>query len=46
MITIPVIKTRNIKATKCMSVLKPQEASLRMPSTGCRKRSPHDSWLK
>jgi len=42
MSTIPVIKTRNIKATKCMSALKTQEASLRIPSTGCRERSPYN----
>jgi len=43
---IPVIKTRNIKAVKCMSALNPQETSPRIPSTGCRKISPHKSRLK
>jgi hypothetical protein len=46
MSTIPVIKTRNIKATKYMSALKPQEASLRISSTGCRERSQYNRWLK
>jgi len=34
MSAIPVIKTRNIKAVKCMSALNPQERSPRMPLTG------------
>jgi len=42
MSAIPVIKTRNIEAIKCMSALKPQEATLRIPSTGCRERSPYN----
>jgi hypothetical protein len=34
MSAIPEIKTRNIKAVKCMSALNPQEKSPRRPFTG------------